>query len=154
MAKAEGKPEGDDWHALSQRSLLFRAIHALVKGGGNRTAALEVVRKHALDPEEALIIKASTAAATTSNAPWAGELLAPALREFMIAPRLLINPAAIAAAAALSNSSNFALIQALAAGTIGDRVKVITSGNLALDTIALIDAGGCWWRVVMGSNSM
>ena len=79
-AKAEGRP---DTAALAQRSLLLRAIHALVLGNGNRTAGLEIARKHAMDPEVGLIIRATTPAASTSNAAWAGELVAPALREFI-----------------------------------------------------------------------
>jgi HK97 family phage major capsid protein len=60
----------------------------------------------------------------------------------MVAPRLLINPSAIAAALALSGSSSFAIIQALATGRIGPRVEVVEAGNITPDTIALVDADG------------
>lgn len=58
------------------------------------------------------------------------------------APRLLINPGAIAAAIALAGSSDYAIIQALASGRIGRRVEVVEAGNLTLDTVALVDADG------------
>jgi HK97 family phage major capsid protein len=57
-------------------------------------------------------------------------------------PKLLINPSAIAAALALSGSSSFAIIQALATGRIGPRVEVVEAGNITPDTIALVDADG------------
>lgn len=58
-----------------------------------------------------------------------------------VRPTLLIHPQTIAKALALSGSSSFSIIQALATGRIG-RVEVLEAGNIATSTLALVDREG------------